>query len=121
MPCGARGLVRAVVGRLLSLGPRVRADGRVGVRRLCWPRSHEPGAAAEARPAVSGPGARRVAGRWVAGRRGLAGPGRDCAAASSDRAWTAEAGLAWGVCIVALESGRTAGCLWEDSLWFLLG
>lgn len=73
MPCGTRGLVRAVVGGFRSISIWGRAEARLGIGCLSWPRGHEPGAAAETRPAVSGPGTRRVAGLWASGRRGLAG------------------------------------------------
>lgn len=97
MPCGARGLIRAVVGGLRSIGPGVRAEGRVGVGCLPWARGHEPGSSAEARPAVPGPGARLVAFRTLG--FGAVGPGGDCASDNSGPAWTTEAGLGCGLAL----------------------
>lgn len=73
VPCGARGLIRAVVGGLRSIHTPGRAEAREGVGCLPWPRGHEPGSAAQTRPALLGPGARRAAGRWRG--FGAVGPG----------------------------------------------
>lgn len=73
VPCGARGLIRAVVGGLRFIYARGRAEARESVECVTWPRGHEPGAAAQTRPAVLGPGARPVPGRWASGLWGLAG------------------------------------------------
>lgn len=107
VPCGARGLIRAVVGGPRSIDTRGRAGARDGVRCLAWPRGHEPGAAAQTRPAVLGPGARRVAGRGASGRRGLAGSAPRSLGSCVDSG----SGAAVGGLHCALESGRAAGCL----------
>lgn len=85
---------------------------------LCWPRGHEPGAAAEARPAVPGSGARQAAECWASGRWGLAGIAqlmefRSCVGYAS--------GVGLGGCIVALDSGRAVGCFERISCGSCLG